>query len=122
MARFTYYCPDCEGAGSVTVNSTNPCGYGPDPQCDEDAPCPNADCVDGFIESDDPDMDARRWSPSRRRWHNWTGIKPYNPQRDVLIRVAEGRSTNARVRFESMYDANRQWAMRPVALPQQVAA
>lgn len=42
-------CPTCEGAGEVVVNNTNPFGYGPDPQCDEDVPCPRDGCVRGWI-------------------------------------------------------------------------
>lgn len=42
-------CATCEGAGEVTVNDTNPHGYGPDPQCDEDVPCPVTDCIDGWV-------------------------------------------------------------------------
>jgi len=56
-ARKIYYrntpterrCPECEGAGEITVNTTNPHGYGPDPQCDEQVPCPRADCNSGWI-------------------------------------------------------------------------
>lgn len=41
-------CETCEGLGAVTVNRTNPCGYGPDPQCDRDCQCP--DCLgDGEV-------------------------------------------------------------------------
>lgn len=32
-------CRPCEGGGEVTVNTSNPHGYGPDPQCDEDVEC-----------------------------------------------------------------------------------
>lgn len=32
-------CPDCEGAGEITVNTSNPHGYGPDPQQDRDVHC-----------------------------------------------------------------------------------
>lgn len=45
-------CPTCGGAGEITVNDTNPHGYGPDPQCDEDAPCPERTCVDGWVPAD----------------------------------------------------------------------
>lgn len=46
-------CPVCEGAGEITVNDTNPFGYGPDPQCDEEAPCPNPACDGGWIPAED---------------------------------------------------------------------
>lgn len=39
-------CPHCEGSGEVTVNDTNPHGYGPDPQCDEAVTC--SQCIDGL--------------------------------------------------------------------------
>lgn len=39
--RHVVTCPECEGGGEVTVNDTNPYGYGPDPQCDEFFPCEN---------------------------------------------------------------------------------
>lgn len=42
-------CSVCEGAGELVVNDTNPHGYGPDPQCDEFAPCTNPDCEDGSV-------------------------------------------------------------------------
>jgi hypothetical protein len=48
-------CPTCEGAGEVVVNDTNPFGYGPDPQCDEDVPCPHDGCVRGWIRWRDVD-------------------------------------------------------------------
>lgn len=32
-------CRECEGTGEITVNNTNPHGYGRDPQCDEYFPC-----------------------------------------------------------------------------------
>lgn len=40
-------CPDCEGAGEITINETNPHGHGPDPQCDESVDCLR--CIGGEI-------------------------------------------------------------------------
>lgn len=37
--RHSRQCPKCEGAGEEIVNTTNPHGYGPDPQCDEPVMC-----------------------------------------------------------------------------------
>ena len=44
-------CPECQGAGEITVNTS---GIG-DPQCEEPAPCPNPKCFHGqVIEWEDP--------------------------------------------------------------------
>lgn len=44
-------CPVCDGDGSITVNDTDPYGYGPDPQCDEVIDCPT--CFgEGEVECD----------------------------------------------------------------------
>jgi len=65
-------CETCDGFGSLTVNNTNPFGYGPDPQCDEDCQCP--DCLgDGeVVVWTDPLvlLDRSRhvsWAPAYRR-------------------------------------------------------
>lgn len=73
-------CPACKGDGTVVVNTTNPFGYGPDPQCDRDVTCPELACMGGWI----------RWAPidpllilKQRRQHarcSW-GARPYGEMR-----------------------------------------
>lgn len=64
-------CPVCQGAGEIEFNNTNPHGYGPDPQCDDCAPCPNPDCLDGYVKDGEADpilslRSLRRESIARR--------------------------------------------------------
>lgn len=88
----TRLCPTCEGAGEVVVNDTNPFGYGPDPQCDEDVPCPRDGCVRG--------------------WIRWRDIDPL-----VMLSELRPRMVKHGVAYSSLYAKARREAMRPVELP-----
>ena len=52
--RIVRTCPDCEGAGELIHNDTNPHGYGPDPQCDEPVECEACDGTGMVAEWTDP--------------------------------------------------------------------
>jgi len=84
-------CTICGGAGTVTRNDSNPFGYGPDPQQDYDVPCPNVDCVDGWI----------RWA-----------------EVDLLEQLDYVRPNKKRFQSSSVrYEKVRRTAMLPVHLP-----
>lgn len=58
-------CAACQGDGSIRVNDTNPYGYGPDPQWDEDVECDACDGTGEVIVWLDPLLrmgKARRWA------------------------------------------------------------
>lgn len=59
-------CPDCQGAGEHIVNDTDPHGYGPDPQRDEEVECPRCR-GEGEIEDGhaDPILLLRRYRRER---------------------------------------------------------
>ena len=65
----THVCPDCEGAGELVVNDTNPHGYGPDPQCDDFVDCDRClgkgEIEDGVREP----LVAMRAARQRKRLH-----------------------------------------------------
>ena len=114
MTESTYYCPTCDGAGEVIKNDTNPHGYGPDPQCDEPFTC--SDCYgEGFVTTDE-EIDARPFTPSRRRWHKPYGTRPYHVATDPLAWMNDSRDTIG-TWAETTYTNARRAAMRPVRLP-----
>lgn len=55
-------CVSCDGDGWITVNDTNPYGFGPDPQWDRNVECPicygdgEVECADWELEEEE---DAR---------------------------------------------------------------
>ena len=97
--RTHYRCRTCAGMGVVVANDTNPCGYGPDPQCDRDVPCPNQDCYGGWV----------RFVPT-----------------DALVALRRARALYLRGRRSSILQSNyrkaRREAMRPATLPPDEAA
>lgn len=91
VGRSEHYrtCADCQGTGSVTVNRS----HNGDPQCDEDAMCPNPDCLDGYITV---------WRDPLLRLHD---------MRDLLLRCRRSATVNM------IYGEVRQEAVSAATLP-----
>lgn len=59
-------CRECDGTGEITMNNTNPHGYGRDPQCDEYFQCQECGgCGVVCMVPADPIMELAKW----RRMH-----------------------------------------------------
>lgn len=76
-------CRHCAGTGSVTVNNTNPFGYGPDPQCDEDVSC--GECSgDGWIRTAPVDPIALLRQARQHARASW-GAMRYGEIRQTVV-------------------------------------
>lgn len=79
-------CPVCKGHEHITVNDTDPYGYGPDPQCDEDVPCPNPECWEGWVRTVEKDP-MERLHNMRRSFGAKVG-RTHNDYRALWAKVA----------------------------------
>ncbi|MDQ3160070.1 MAG: hypothetical protein M3Q51_03490, partial [Pseudomonadota bacterium] len=93
--QHTQTCTQCEGAGEVVSNDTNPHGYGPDPQCEEGFECDACDGTGTVAVWTDPLLRLReaRWNP-RNRNYELTRLQAMRPsagrlaQADMLAMAA----------------------------------
>lgn len=118
MATRTYYCPNCNGAGSTWTSPSN-CANDP---CAVDVECSQCD-GSGHLQRTEAEADAAGltpFTPSRRRW---TGSR-LRPLQDVLVTLASHRAALlADLRkfgppaMSSTYTYTRRKAMKPVDLP-----
>lgn len=82
----TRRCEACEGGGVLVVNDTNPHGYGPDPQRDEEVDCAACGGSGELTEWLDPLLVLR--SARRRRRIGFVGRMEYaNALQSASVRV-----------------------------------
>lgn len=118
MTKREYYCPECDGCGSI--DHADPSG---NPALETFSTCGTCDGRQVItLDSSDPaSWDARPFTPSRRRW---AGSR--QPQRcDVLEGLARSRREAAKATWQHPKDGYarlRRWVMRPVDLPDAAAS
>ena len=89
-------CSHCEGAGEITVNTSNPYGYGPDPQEDREETCPECSGEGDF---------------------RVTPIDPLERLADLRRAMFDPRNGSMRRRFRDLYDQHRAELARPSNVP-----
>ena len=87
----TWLCPDCEGWGVIQLNTSNPHGYGPDPQLDHDEDCIACD-GSGVIVASYAKGEREGYTP----WDGLTGrviegVRAAKRESDILVRLADRR-------------------------------
>lgn len=91
QTKRTWLCPHCEGWGVIQLNDSNPHGYGPDPQLDDDSDCLACD-GSGVIVASYEQGEREGLTP----WDGLTGrtiegVRAAKREPDILIRLADRR-------------------------------